>query len=532
MLFALLAIPLLVLLYGQLVRWKKRTARLIGDKELVDALTQDYSKKKFAKKFMLAIVTIAMLALAAAGIRTPDATATVKRNGIDVMIAIDVSKSMLASDVKPNRLDRAKQLIGKLIDGLQNDRVGIVVFAGKAYLQMPLTADHAAAKLFLSAISTDMVATQGTVIGEALNMCYLAFNSKQKKYKSIVLISDGEDHDGEAIKTAKALADEGIMICTVGIGSVTGSTITDPVSGDVKKDAVGGAVITRLNETLLQEIATTANGMYQLFTNTNETAKCLQTQLAKMEKRPVTDQVNAVYRHYFQWLVATALLLLIVEFLMSERKAKARQGKLALPIMLISMLMHHGLYAQSAEEQIAKGNKAYKERQYKMAVAAYEKAAADKKNAKALFNLGNALYKNKEPQKAVAAFDAAAAATTLPIQQSKAFYNKGVVLQNDNQLPACIAAYKQALRLNPNDEDARFNLQQALQQQKKQQQNDKKNNPNQQQQNKQQPKPQPSKMSQQEAMEKLKALLEQEKMLQDKLRKNNDASPNRPEKDW
>jgi tetratricopeptide (TPR) repeat protein len=532
MLFAWLALPVLLLLLWYLRSWKKKTAKIIGDPHLVKELTQDFSEKKFNTKFLLAMIALALLVLAAAGVRKTDASATVKRNGIDVMIALDVSKSMLAADVQPNRLDRAKQLISKLIDGLKNDRVGLVVFAGKAYLQMPLTADHAAAKLFLSAVSTDMVATQGTILSDALAMCNLAFNSPQKKYKSIVLISDGEDHDTEALKVAQNMAAEGIMINTVGIGSSAGSTITDPLSGETKKDATGGPVITRLNEALLQQMATAGNGNYQIFTNTNETAKNILTQLAKLEKRPVTDVLNAVYQHYFQWPALIALVLLILSLLMSERQNNHRtKGVIAALLLLLTSASR--LQAQDAETQIAKGNIAYKKGNYKTAIAAFEQATANNKNAKAWFNLGNALYKDKQLQKAVAAFEQAAATTALPLQQAKAYYNKGVVLQNNKQLAECIAAYKQALRLNPNDEDARFNLQKALQQQQKQKpKNDNKNNPKPQQQNKQQPKPQPSKMNQQEALEKLKALLEQEKMLQDKLRKNTDASPNKPEKDW
>jgi Ca-activated chloride channel family protein len=205
------------------------------------------------------------------------------------MIALDVSKSMLAQDVKPNRLERAKQALGKLIDKLSNDRVGIVVFAGRAYLQMPLTGDHGAAKMYLGSASTDIVPTQGTVISDALKMCYASFNTKEKKYKAVILISDGEDHDEGAFKIAQQMTEDGIVINTVGIGSPQGSTIIDELTNQEKKDVNGNTVITKLNEDELKSIAEKGNGSYQLFTNADELVSKLDAQLASMDQRTVIN---------------------------------------------------------------------------------------------------------------------------------------------------------------------------------------------------------------------------------------------------
>jgi len=190
----------MLLLYSFVIRWKKNTARKIGDPLLIKQLIRDYSPSKFSFKFVLFIAAFAVAVIALANPRLPQGSTTINRSGIDVMIALDVSKSMLAQDIKPNRLERAKQVLAKLIDRLQDDRIGIVVFAGRAYLQMPLTTDHGAAKMYLSSVSPDAVPTQGTVIGDALKMSFAAFNSKEKKYRSIVLISDGEDHETHRLR--------------------------------------------------------------------------------------------------------------------------------------------------------------------------------------------------------------------------------------------------------------------------------------------------------------------------------------------
>ncbi len=553
-LFGLTAIPLMIWLYIFVIRWKQRTIKKIGDPVLVNQLINDYSPAKFSIKFILFTVAFTISIISLANPRLPLGTATVKRSGIDVMIALDVSKSMLAQDIKPDRLERAKQILSKLIDKLPEDRIGIVVFAGRAYLQMPLTTDHAAAKMYLSSASPDVVPTQGTVIGDALKMCYAAFNTKEKKYKSIILISDGEDHDEQAVSLSKTMANEGVMINTIGIGSPEGALIVDPETNEVKRDEAGSPVVTKLNETALKSIAANGNGIYQLFTNTDEVVTELGKQLESMGQKPITENSLVNYRNFFPWLLGIALLILLAEFLISEIKSvKKDQQPMnkkkmnSISFLLIFLLFSFVTFAQNENQWIKKGNEAYNKKQYQVAGDNYKKAAEkNPMNEKAQYNLGNALYKNEKPEEAIAAYDAAIQNSRLPIEKSGTFYNKGVVLQNNKKLPECIEAYKNTLRLNPADEDARLNLQKALQQQKQQQQNDKdnkdKNKPkddpkkrDQQKQpenNKDLPKPQLSKMTKKEAEEKLKALLQQEKKLQDKLRKVNAASPEKPEKDW
>lgn len=555
-LIALAAIPLLLVLYFFVLNWKKRTIKKMGDANLVAEMIKNHSSRKFALKFLLALIAFAAGVFALANLRSPKGMEQVNRNGIDVMIALDVSKSMLAQDVKPNRLERAKQALGKLIDKLSNDRVGIVVFAGRAYLQMPLTGDHGAAKMYLGSASTEIVPTQGTVISDALKMCYAAFNTKEKKYKAVILISDGEDHDEGALKIASQMTEDGIVINTVGIGSPQGSTIIDELTNQEKKDANGNTVITRLNEDELKSIAEKGNGSYQLFTNADELVSKLDAQLASMDQRTVTESSLVNYRYFFPYFLMLALFLMVAELFISERKKiSSLKTNIASKTTLASILFFAGFLfpvtskGQNDKVLIKKGNEAYEKKEYDNAVKNYQQAAQkNPANATAQYNLGNALYKNNKTDEAVQAYDGALSNAASNADKAKAFYNKGVVLQNNKKLPECIEAYKNALKLNPQDEDARQNLQKALQQQKEQQKKEDKDKKEEKkpkddkkqkdkdkpkdEEKQEQPKPQPSKLTKQDAEEKLKALLQQEKNLQDKLRKVNTATSAKPEKDW
>ena len=544
----------LVLLYFFVLYWKKETIKKIGDERLVKEMIKNYSPQKFALKFVLILAAFTLGVFALANLRSPQGMEKINRNGIDIMIALDVSKSMLAQDVKPNRLERAKQALGKLIDNLDNDRIGIVVFAGRAYLQMPLTGDHGAAKMYLSSASTEVVPTQGTVISDALKMCYTSFNSKEKKYKAVVLISDGEDHDEGALKIAEQMAQDGIIINTVGIGSPQGSNIIDELTGEVKKDNNGNTVITKLNEEELKKIAEKGNGNYQLFANTDDLVAKLDAQLGSMDQRTVTEDSLVNYKNYFPYFLALALILLVIELFVSERKrlsniklnvAKRTVGLISL-LFIAGCLLPISTNAQDEKVLIKKGNDAYEKKEYDNAITNYQKAAEKSPvNSTAQYNLGNALYKNNKTDDAIKAYENALANTNSKDDKSKTFYNKGVVLQNNKKLPECIEAYKNALKLNPQDDDARQNLQKALQQQKQEQEKENKEQkkpkedkkkkdqqkPKEEEKN-EQPKPQPSKLTKQDAEEKLKALLQQEKSLQDRLRKVNTATSAKPEKDW
>lgn len=319
-LFALAALPLLVLLFIWTVQWKKKTRQKIGDAQLVASLVKDYSPARFTAKFVLVAIVFALVVVAAANLQRPGTTDNINRKGVDVMVALDVSNSMLAEDIKPSRLEKARQFITKLMNKMDNDRIGLVLFAGRAYLQMPLTTDHAAAAMYVQNAGPDVVPTQGTVIGEALKISASGFNSLERKYKSIVLISDGEDHDPEALKMAQSLAQDGIMINTVGIGSPEGSPIIDNATNEARKDAQGNTIITKLNETELQQLAASTHGIYVRLDDADEAAARVTAQLATIEQTATGDRSFTDYKSYFQWFLAAGLLLLLVELTIGERK--------------------------------------------------------------------------------------------------------------------------------------------------------------------------------------------------------------------
>jgi len=263
--------------------------------------------------------------LALANLQTGSKLEEVKREGIDLFIAIDVSNSMLAEDIAPNRLERAKQSINRLVDKLEGDRIGIIVFAGKAYIQLPLTTDYAAAKLFLSTISTDLVNSQGTAIGEAIETAVNAFDENEHN-KAIVIISDGEDHEENAVEAAEEARKKGITIYTIGMGLAEGTPI--PVYNQYgkrtgfKKDADNNTIVTKLNEAMLQQIAAAGEGSYIRASNSTTGLQTVFNQINQMEKSEIDSKIFTDYEDQFQWFIGLALLLLVIEMLLSTSRKK------------------------------------------------------------------------------------------------------------------------------------------------------------------------------------------------------------------
>jgi Ca-activated chloride channel homolog len=302
-------------------RWKKKTVTKIGDAQLVQQLTSNHSPKKFNTKFWLLFFALAFTALGAANLRLPGESENVTRKGRDIVIAMDVSKSMLADDIKPSRLEKAKQFVSKLIDALPDDRIGLVWFAGKAYVPMPLTADEGAAKMFVQSANPDDIPTQGTVIGEALSLSAESFPKESKRYKIIVLITDGEDHDENAAEQALRLKEQGILLLTIGLGTEEGSTITDPLTNDFKKDKMGQTVISKLNEELLKKMALANGGMYGNLQNTDAMVNDVSAVINQLEKKSAEGNgTPANYIHLFMCFLLAALLFLIIEFFITEKK--------------------------------------------------------------------------------------------------------------------------------------------------------------------------------------------------------------------
>ena len=320
----LIAIPVLFLLFISLLQWKKKVIKRIGEKKLVAVLISNFSSKKFTLKFLLLCIAFAAGVAAVMNLRKPGDSEDINRKGIDVAITLDVSKSMLATDLQPSRLERAKQFIVRLMNQMPNDRIALVLFAGKAYLQMPLTVDHGAASMYISSANPDAVPQQGTVISDALNMSARAFDNTDPRFKAVILISDGEDHDEDAIKTAEELSKQGVMINTIGIGSTEGAEIIDPATGEPKKDpATGATVISKLNEDELKQIADKTNGIYIHLQNSDEAVNDLQKQLSQIERKAFSDLSLVNFKTYYMWFAWAMLVLLFAENFIPEKKKVA-----------------------------------------------------------------------------------------------------------------------------------------------------------------------------------------------------------------
>ncbi|MGN7719450.1 VWA domain-containing protein [Chitinophaga sp. 22620] len=329
-LWAFVLLIVILLAFAWVTWWKRRSIRRIGDPVMVEKLFSGYSRRLFTFKFLLLFTAFFFGVIGLANLQKGSRVDKITRKGVDVIIALDVSKSMLATDAKPDRLTRAKQLVTKLMEKLDNDRVGLVVFAGNAYLQMPLTIDYSAARMYLGSITPDLIPRQGTEINEAIRVSDEAFNKKERKHKALIIISDGEDHNEGAINEAKKALENGVVINTVGIGSPTGSPLPDPETGGLKKDNEGNTVVSKLNEDALKSLASTGKGMYlHLMNNTDEVVDALADKIDKMEQKEFGENVFTDYNSYFQYFLGICLILILLEFFVPEgRKKKADDAAL------------------------------------------------------------------------------------------------------------------------------------------------------------------------------------------------------------
>jgi Ca-activated chloride channel homolog len=323
--FYLLAlIPVFAALLFLFLMWKKKTLARYGDLAVIRQLMPEYSVGKPILKFIIMMIAFTGIVVALADPQTGSRMEKVKRKGIDLIICLDVSNSMMAQDIKPNRLERAKQSIVRLIDNLEGDRIGIIVFAGKAYTQLPITTDYAAAKMFTASINTGIIPTQGTAIAEAIETAAKSFGESRHN-KAIVIITDGEDHEGNVLEQADAAAKKSITIYTIGMGLPEGSPI--PVySGNVqtgyKKDRDGQTIMSKLDETLLQQIASVGKGMYVRATTSETGLGKIFEDISKIQKSEIEEKQFSEYEDRFQYFLTISLILLILDLFIFERKTQ------------------------------------------------------------------------------------------------------------------------------------------------------------------------------------------------------------------
>ena len=321
--WVLAVIPVIILCFLVLQFWKHRTQRKFADKALLKKLSPNASLFKSVLKISVLCLVFASLAIALVNPKIGSKLETVKREGVDIVFAVDVSKSMLAEDIAPNRLDKAKQLVTQIVNNLAGDRVGIIAYAGKAFPQLPITTDYASAKMFLQSMNTDMLSSQGTAINEAIKLATTYFDDEEQTNKILIIISDGEDHNNEAVSAAQEAKEAGIRIFTIGVGDVKGGPIPEKRNGVIlnyKKDSQGETVITRLDEENLKNIAANTNGIYLNGRNTNDVVKNIGDILNSMDKKEFETKEYADFKDQFQWFLVFAIVFLLLDIFLLDRK--------------------------------------------------------------------------------------------------------------------------------------------------------------------------------------------------------------------
>ena len=541
-LWLLLLVPVLVLVALLGHRKRKKQLKAFGEPELLKDLMPDVSAYRPWVKLGLAVFAFALLVVMLARPQMGTKITHEKRNGIEAVIAIDVSNSMMAQDVVPSRLEKSKLLIENLVDHFTHDRIGLVVFAGDAFVQLPITTDYVSAKMFLQNIDPSLVATQGTDIAKAINLSMRSFSQQKDIGKAVIVITDGEDHEGGALEAAKAANDKGVRVFILGIGSTKGAPI--PLQeGGYLTDRNGQTVLTALNETMCKEIAQAGKGTYIHVDNTNDAQEKLNDELAKLQRADTQAVIYSEYGEQFQAVCIIVIILLIAEILILDIKnPKLRNihlfGSKKPMAMLLLLIVPTLAFAQSDRHFIRTGNKLYRNQNYPKAEVEYRKAMSQNgSNAHAVYNLGNALMMQQKDSAAIVQLENAGKMEANKTRKAMAYHNIGTICQRHQLYGDAIKAYEEALRNNPNDNETRYNLalckrlnknnkEQQKQQQQKEQQKEQK------QKEKQQPKPK-EQMSKENAEQLLNAAIQDEKATQQRLKKATQQPSRRTvEKNW
>ncbi len=565
-LYGLVVVIVLALIRFMTYRNQKKRLKKFGDPQLLKELMPNVSRFRPAVKFWLLEGALALLFIVLARPQMGTRISHEKRTGIETIIAMDISNSMRAQDVEPSRLDRAKMMVENLVDNFTNDKIGLIVFAGDAFVQLPITSDYVSAKMFLSNIDPSMMQNQGTDIAAAVEMATHSFTQQENIGKAIIVITDGEDHEGGALEAAKAARERGMRVYVLGVGSTKGAPVPVPGTGDYMRDNSGNTVMTALNEQMCSEVAQAGGGAYIHVENNSSAQRQLDEELDKLEKNETESTIYSDYDEQFQAVGIIALLLLIIEIVLLEcknpllknlslfKRKESSKGMFAalLVVLLSSFLLPQEVAAQSDRQLVRKGNRLFQKRDYEHAEVSYSKALEkNDKNAQARYNLGTTLLAQQKDSSALAELQQAAKLEKVPLRKSQAYHNMGVLLQKNKQYGEAIEAYKQALRMNPHDDESRYNLvlcqhqkqkqdqqnqqnQQQQQQQDQQKQDQQKQDQQKDQQDQQKQQQQQPQMSKENAEQLLKAAMQQEKQTQKHIKEAQQKAGQRRqnEKNW
>lgn len=540
-LYLLAELPALALVRWLLERQQRKRLKQFGDLALLKQMAPEVSRWRPTAKFWMLQAALAMIIIMMARPQMGIRISNDKRTGIETIIAMDISNSMLAQDVEPSRLDRTKMMVENLVDNFTDDKIGLIVFAGDAFVQLPITSDYVSAKMFLSDIDPSLIATQGTDIATAINMAAGSFTQQQGVGKAIIVVTDGEDHEGGAMEAAKDAKKKGMRVYVLGVGSDKGAPI--PLgNGDYMKDNTGNTVMTKLNEEMCKQIAEAGGGAYIHVDNNSNAQQQLDNELAKLSKKEMQSTVYSEYDEQFQAFGCIAILLLILEICIFERRnpiakrinlfGKRQRIATMIACLLVSTL---AMAQKSDRNYIRQGNKSFRTGQFDQSEVAYRKALEkNPRNPQAHYNLGNSLMAQKKDSAAIQSLQKSTETETSKTRKAMAFHNIGVICQQHKMYGEAIEAYKSALRLNPKDDATRYNLELCKHQQKKQQQ-DKNNQQNKDQKDKNgknekdekqknndkqnQNKNKENKMSKENAEQMLNAAMQQEKSTQQRIKK-------------
>ena len=580
-LYLLLLIPVLVAIYI-VIRWRmNKQLRKFGDVALMAHLMPDVSRLRVHFKFALMMTALALVIFIMARPQYGTRSEEVKRSGIEVMIACDVSYSMLCEDVNPSRLDKSKMMVSKLIEQFDRDKVGLVAFAGSAITLLPMTADYVSAKMFLDQLTPETATIQGTNMAEAIQRSIISFSEKKNVGKALILITDAEDHEDGAIEMAKEAKKAGVQIFVLSVGTDRGGPI--PMGdGSYKKDLSGNVVTTKLNERVGKEIAKAGNGLYIHVDQSNQAQSILDAEISKMQKEDISMSMYSEYDEQFVAVAILLLLVLIAECVVMERKSPflrrlslfTRTPKSAsiIVFLLCFTFVNNTVSAQiNSRDYIRRGNRSFRAEQYDKAETDYLKSLEVQPSFEAFYNIGlSYLLQGKDSTAVARMLEADSLGTDNQLKRAMNYHNLGNVwyaqgsyLLKSNQdatsaFQNAVNLYKSSLRCNPNDDQTRYNLAKAQYQLKKSQQQQQQNqnqDQNQQkkeeekkkdeqkkpdeqpeQQNEQQQKPQPqqeqkSNMSEQAAEQLLNSAQQDEKDVQRKIKQQN-ATRRSLEKDW